>query len=75
MNFIYDNGCDSAILTTDDFRVSAVKSYLTAGFVPIFYSDIDDNMEQRWIDMLNILKISSTDAVDDNGVFVKTLTI
>ena len=35
-------------LTTDDFRVPAVKTYLKAGYRPIIYTDPDSNMLERW---------------------------
>ena len=35
-------------LTTDDFRVPAVKTYLKAGYRPIIYTDPESNMLERW---------------------------
>ena len=38
-------GMESAYLTTDDFRIPAVKSYLKAGFVPDI---INEEHKERW---------------------------
>ena len=41
-------GCTYAILTTDDFRLSAIKTYLDAGFCPVLYADPDSDQRARW---------------------------
>ena len=38
-------GMETAYLTTDDFRIPAIKSYLKAGFVPDM---INEEHEKRW---------------------------
>jgi mycothiol synthase len=45
-----ERGFRSAELTTDDFRLAAIKSYLGLGFVPIYRTDPDrlDDHEARW---------------------------
>lgn len=43
-------------LTTDEHRVSAVKSYLDAGFLPVEYSF---GMQERWESLLETLGIES----------------
>ena len=35
-------------LTTDDFRLSAIKTYLDAGFCPVLYADPDSDQRARW---------------------------
>lgn len=45
LNKLYDNGCEYAFLTTDEWRKAAVKSYLTNGFLPVEY---DTGMYERW---------------------------
>ncbi|MBQ7700454.1 MAG: GNAT family N-acetyltransferase [Clostridia bacterium] len=42
-------GMESAYLTTDDFRIPAIKSYLKAGFVPDI---INEEHKQRWENVL-----------------------
>jgi mycothiol synthase len=43
-------GFKSADLTTDDFRLAAIKSYLGLGFVPAYRTDAErlDDHEARW---------------------------
>ncbi len=41
-------GCTHAVLTTDDFRLPAIKTYLDAGFRPVIYHDPDSDMRERW---------------------------
>ena len=41
-------GCTYSILTTDDFRLPAVKSYLDAGFRPVLRSDPESDQRARW---------------------------
>ncbi len=51
-----NDGVKYAFLTTDEFRKSAVKSYLTAGFLPV---DYDVGMQDRWEAVLEEYKIES----------------
>ena len=39
---------NEVFLTTDDFRVPAVKTYLKAGYRPIIYTDPESDMLERW---------------------------
>ena len=48
-------GVSSTYLTTDDFRVAAVKVYLDAGFLPVIYEDPESDMTDRWNKMLELL--------------------
>lgn len=57
-------------LTTDEWRKSAVKSYLTAGFLPVEY---DTGMKERWEKVLAEYGISQCDMVFENGTFCRTL--
>ena len=41
-------GCTYAILTTDDFRLPAIKTYLDAGFRPVLWPDPDSDQRSRW---------------------------
>lgn len=40
--------CSYSILTTDDFRLAAIKTYLDAGFRPVLLSDPDSDQRARW---------------------------
>ena len=51
-----ERGVDNVILTTDDFRLAAVKTYLDAGFNPVLYHDPDSDMKARWEKVLADLK-------------------
>ena len=65
-----DAGAAYSYLTTDDWRVSAVKSYLTAGFVPVEY---DEGMTERWQSLFTLLEIGKTPMVDENCEIVRYL--
>ncbi len=67
-----ENGCPISYLTTDEFRVPAVKSYLTAGFLPVLYDD-EEEMERRWASMLKLFGIPEIDALDNDGNFAKKI--
>ncbi|MBO5757483.1 MAG: GNAT family N-acetyltransferase [Clostridia bacterium] len=41
-------GCTYSVLTTDDFRLAAIKTYLDAGFVPVIEQDPESNVRDRW---------------------------
>ncbi len=66
----WEAGCESAWLTTDDFRIPAVKSYLSAGFLPV---DCDADMTDRWEKLLTKLGRSHVEMVDEEGRPVKIL--
>ena len=51
-------------LSTDDFRVSAVKAYLKAGFQPVLY-DVD--MDKRWKALCDKLDIHGVEMLFSNG--------
>lgn len=51
-------------LSTDDFRVSAVKAYLKAGFQPVLY-DVD--MDKRWKALCDSLNVHGIEMLDYNG--------
>lgn len=51
-----ERGAKYISLTTDEHRVAAVKSYLTAGFLPVEY---DEGMVERWEKVLATYNIDS----------------
>lgn len=53
-----DLKCDISYLSTDDFRLSAVVTYVRAGFVPYIRIEERDELIQRWNSVLNTLGIS-----------------
>lgn len=61
------DGVDFIELTTDEWRIGAVKSYLNSGFQPVKY---DIGMVTRWEYMLTALGIDSCEMLnDDTSVF------
>lgn len=49
-------GCTHTVLTTDDFRLAAIKTYLDAGFCPVLVLDPESDMKARWDAVLEALK-------------------
>lgn len=67
---LWESGCTHAFLTTDEFRVPAVKSYLKAGFLPV---DYDTDMESRWFGLLHFLDVRNVPFVAEDGTVLKLL--
>ncbi|MBS7358976.1 MAG: GNAT family N-acetyltransferase [Oscillospiraceae bacterium] len=63
-------GVDYIYLTTHEWRIGAVKSYLSCGFKPVLY---DDNMEYRWSNVLAYYNIDSVDMLNEDGSFYKEI--
>ncbi|MBQ8016298.1 MAG: GNAT family N-acetyltransferase, partial [Clostridia bacterium] len=63
-------GAEYMYLTTDEWRKGAVKSYLTAGFIPVEY---DEGMKERWEWMLCELGVDSVDMVYEDRSFCRKL--
>ncbi len=57
-------------LTTDEWRKGAVKSYITAGFLPVEYNE---GMPERWQAVITEYGISKIDMVDEEGIYFKTV--
>ncbi|MFO7946233.1 MAG: GNAT family N-acetyltransferase [Armatimonadota bacterium] len=45
-------GFEEAVLTTDDFRLPAIKTYLNLGFEPVL---VHENQRERWRDVFEAL--------------------
>ncbi len=56
-----ENGRLGCFLTTDDFRVPAVKSYINMGYLPVLWTD---DARERWEKMLRIYGMKSIRAYD-----------
>ena len=56
-------GVKSVRLTTDDFRLAAIKTYLDAGFVPVIVEDPESDMEARWTSVLENLRYTSVERI------------
>ena len=51
-----ERGIETAWLTTDDWRLPAIKTYLDAGFRPVLYETPEADMKDRWDAVLQELK-------------------
>ena len=49
-----EDGKKKIILTTDDFRIPAIRTYLRIGFVPVINPG-DTNMKKRWEDIMTLI--------------------
>jgi mycothiol synthase len=49
LRYLVEKQCTNAYLTTDDFRIPAIKVYLALGFQPVL-QDVD--MEERWMKLM-----------------------
>ena len=49
MSLAEDRGIEYCILTTDDYRLAAIKNYLVGGFCPVIYDDPESDMRARWL--------------------------
>ena len=60
-----ERGIDSCILTTDDYRLPAIKNYLCGGFKPVIYDGLDEEMRMRWKEVAKNLKaeLNETDFI------------
>ncbi len=61
MDYLLKHDCAFINLTTDDFRIPAVKTYLDLGFLPVLY---DSDMSERWSKMLKLYGIESVPAYE-----------
>ena len=48
LEMLEQRGCTYCVLTTDDFRLAAIKTYLDAGFVPVIEHDPESDVRERW---------------------------
>lgn len=68
----FDNGVERAVLTTDDYRIPACKSYLKAGWVPVNH---DYDMEIRWTKIMKNFGIKELQMYTEDGEKDILLTI
>jgi len=52
-----ERGVKIVFLTTDDFRISAIKTYLDAGYRPVLCEDPESDMKKRWSEIMNRLQV------------------
>ena len=63
-NKLFQSKVRVARLTTDEWRKGACKAYLKAGWYPVNH---DDDMVERWTDVITEHGIASVQMVNDNG--------
>ena len=56
LEILENRGCTYTVLTTDDFRLAAIKTYLDADFMPVIEQDPESDVCQRWKDVLSQLQ-------------------
>ena len=56
-------GSTHAVLTTDDFRLPAIKTYLDGGFRPVLYHDPESDMRERWDAVIAALRYEPVDYI------------
>ena len=64
LKHLKSKGVAWAQLTTDEWRKSAVKSYLTAGFLPVEY---DEGMVERWLKVMETFSIHELQMLDEEA--------
>lgn len=70
INKLIDEGATCIYLLTGENRKPAVKSYFSAGFLPV---NTEDGMESRWKSFLPELGVSETDMLNRDKSFYKTI--
>lgn len=58
------------MLTTDEWRKPAIRSYLSAGFLPVEY---DVGMRERWLGVMESLGIARLNMLDEQARSVRPL--
>lgn len=57
-------GIDTIVLTTDDFRLPAIKTYLDAGFLPVVHGTKDSEINKRWDAVLQNLNYPCVERIE-----------
>ena len=65
LEIIEERGVDFTILTTDDWRLPAIKTYLDAKFVPVIYDEKDEQRE-RWAEVLKNLNYGDVEYLEED---------
>ncbi len=70
LRHLENTGVDYILLTTDEWRKGAVKSYLNGGFLPVEY---DEGMQERWEAVLEDYGIESVQMVNEDATPYKII--
>ncbi len=70
LKLLKDIGKERIFLVTSDSRLPALKTYISAGFLPVNFPDDEGReMPQRWQNIIKSLKIDRITMLDENGDF------
>ncbi len=58
-------GATFVTLTTDDFRLAAIKTYLDGGFRPVLWADSESDMRARWDAVIAALSYGPVEYLND----------
>lgn len=58
LEILRGRGCTFYTLSTDDFRLAAIKTYLDAGFLPDLILDSESDVKSRWDEVICNLGLS-----------------
>ncbi len=70
LKHLLPKGVRYIVLTTDEWRKGAVKSYLSGGFLPVEY---DEGMEERWAAVLEEYGIDSVQMLNEDATPYKII--
>ncbi len=74
LQILKDSDVNKVYLLTDDFRIPAIKSYISCGYLPVDYeNDGDTDMLTRWQRIANKLEIKDLPILDEDGNVKKIL--
>jgi hypothetical protein len=65
MTMCEERGIDHCILTTDDYRLPAIKNYLVGGFRPVIYEDPESDMRARWLAVAKNLGFEDLEFIEE----------
>lgn len=65
MSLSEERGIEHCILTTDDYRLPAIKNYLAGGFRPVIYEDPESDMRARWLSVAERLGIEFLNFIEE----------
>lgn len=65
MTMCEERGIDHCILTTDDYRLPAIKNYLVGGFRPVIYDDPESDMRARWLAVAKNLGFEDLEFIEE----------
>ena len=65
MSLAEERKIDYCVLTTDDYRLPAIKNYLVGGFRPVLYYDPDSDMSERWLCVAQKLGFESLNFIEE----------